>query len=53
MCAVGYFQGKLFGGSSSSQWVNVHDNWGGGDATDPCEIDDEPYIDWGRAPLHA
>ena len=49
MCAVGYFEGNAFGGSSSTQWVIVHDNWGGGDATDPYRIDDEPFIDWNRA----
>ncbi len=49
MCAVGYFEGYPFGGGSSTEWVIVHDNWGGGDATDPYRIDDEPFIDWSRA----
>ena len=49
MCVVGYYQGKRFSGSLSSQWVIVHDNWGGGAAANPYLIDDEPYIDWGRA----
>jgi hypothetical protein len=49
MCAVGYFEGYPFGGGTSTQWVIVHDNWGGGDATDPYRIDDEPFIDWSRA----
>lgn len=49
MCAVGYFDGHAFSGSTSTQWVVVHDNWGGGDAADPYHIDDEPFIDWNRA----
>ena len=49
MCAVGYFEGYPFGAGSSTQWVVVHDNWGGGDAADPYRIDDEPFIDWNRA----
>jgi hypothetical protein len=49
MCAVGYYEGYPFGGSSSTEWVIVHDNWRGGDAANPYYIDDEPFIDWNRA----
>ncbi len=49
MCAVGYFEGFPFGGATSTEWVVVHDNWGGGNATDPYRIDDEPFVDWNRA----
>lgn len=46
--AVGYWAGSLFPGHSGTRWVIVHDNWGGSSAN-PDLIDDEPYIEWGRA----
>ncbi|MBN1510170.1 MAG: hypothetical protein JW955_25205 [Sedimentisphaerales bacterium] len=49
MCAVGYFLGYPFSDRTSTEWVVVHDNWGGGDSTDPYRLDDEPFIDWNRA----
>ena len=47
-CGVGYFTGNLFQGHTSTQWAIIHDNWGGGDFTNPYTVDDEPYIDFTR-----
>jgi hypothetical protein len=43
MCAVGYFEGYPFGGATSTQWVIVHDNWGG--ATRTLSARRWPFID--------
>jgi hypothetical protein len=49
VCAVGYYSGSLYPGHSSTEWVIVHDNWYGGDYTNPNAIDNEPYLDWSRS----
>jgi hypothetical protein len=46
VCAVGYFTGSLYPGHSGTEWVIIHDNWGGGDYANPNAIDNEPYLDW-------
>jgi hypothetical protein len=43
---VGYFTGSLYPGHSGTEWVIIHDNWGGGDYANPNAIDNEPYLDW-------